>query len=51
MNKLELVDHIAAETELTKVAAAAALEGVGFQETAPWRTSAALERRGQNEQA
>jgi DNA-binding protein HU-beta len=28
MNKLELVDHIAAEAELTKVSAAAALEAV-----------------------
>ncbi len=28
MNKLELVDHIAAEAELTKVAAAKALEAV-----------------------
>ena len=28
MNKLELVDHIATEAELTKVSAAAALEAV-----------------------
>lgn len=28
MNKLELVDHVAAEAELTKVSAAAALEAV-----------------------
>ena len=28
MNKLELVDHIATEADLTKVAAAAALEAI-----------------------
>ena len=35
MNKLELVDHIATEAELTKVAAAAALEAVleGIEKT------------------